>query len=247
VVEFYSSIGKYYDSIFPFDQEQLAFVLKELTPHEGKDILDMGCATGSLAIELARAGCNVTAFDLDTGMVKEAVKKRDSLNLLQNPKFIERDIRHMKIFFEENSCDAALSFGNTIAHLTEEEDLEIFFSGLGYVVRPGGEFILQMLNYDYIKSRMLECLPLIDNEKIRFQRYYDFLYNGLIAFNTVLTVKGEEEMVINNSVRLNPLGLESVKCRLESEGFKITGVFENYKGESLSQKNLPLIITALKE
>ena len=51
----------------------------KLGPLQGKTILDYGCGHGMAAVVLARAGANVSAFDLSPGYVAEA-KQRATVN-----------------------------------------------------------------------------------------------------------------------------------------------------------------------
>ena len=63
--EFYTSISKYYSEIFPYQPVQLQFVKSRVGDLHGKNILDIGCATGELAFQLANAGATVTGIDLN--------------------------------------------------------------------------------------------------------------------------------------------------------------------------------------
>ncbi len=60
--EFYSSISKYYAEIFPFQMVQLQFVKSRAGEPAGKQLLDIGCATGELAIQLAKNGAWFSDF-----------------------------------------------------------------------------------------------------------------------------------------------------------------------------------------
>ncbi len=247
MVNFYSAIAEWYDSIFPLSPEEVSFILKEISESGSENVLDMGCATGSLSMEIAKAGYSVTAFDLNSEMIGKAFEKTESTGHVKSPVFLEADMRHLKRNFPEDSFGFACSLGNTLPHLTEESDIELFFKGIAHVLRPGGRFVLQILNYDYILKQGLECLPVIDNGAVRFERYYDFLDDGLIAFNTVLTVKGDSERVVNNSVRLKPMGLHEVMKRLVDAGFQVCGTYSGYGGEPPADRSLPLIVTAVRK
>ena len=59
---FYTSISKYYSEIFPYTPMQLKFVKNSLGGLEEKQILDIGCATGELAFNLAMEGANVVGI-----------------------------------------------------------------------------------------------------------------------------------------------------------------------------------------
>lgn len=48
-------------------------------PEAGPRVLDAGCGTGRIAIELARRGCQIVGVDLDEEMLKQARKKAPEL------------------------------------------------------------------------------------------------------------------------------------------------------------------------
>lgn len=52
---------------------------------EGADVLDIGCGPGSLSLPLARAGANVTALDISTGMLDRLREKAREEDLSVNP------------------------------------------------------------------------------------------------------------------------------------------------------------------
>ena len=63
--KFYTSISKYYSEIFPYQPMQLQFVKNRVGDLKGKNILDIGCATGELAFRLAGEGAKVIGIDLN--------------------------------------------------------------------------------------------------------------------------------------------------------------------------------------
>jgi len=95
--------------------------------------------------------------------------------------------------------------GNTLVHLLSTDGINDFLRKVARVLDDGGLFIFQILNYKKILTRKTSELPLIDNDKITFERRYDHdMHKPLLAFKTSLTVKSTSE-TINNSINLYPL------------------------------------------
>ncbi|WP_346864149.1 class I SAM-dependent methyltransferase [uncultured Draconibacterium sp.] len=251
--KFYSSISTFYSEIFPYNPMQLNFVQACVGKLHNKHMLDIGCATGELAFQLAKAGSNVIGIDLNEDLLASAVgssgiQSADSsareLELeLPNPKFQKRNMLELKQDFQGGEFDAVLCFGNTLVHLNSEEEVLEMFEGVKTVVKPGGQFLIQLLNYDYIVGEQRSELPLIDTENIRFVRKYKFPEDGEhILFQTDLEIKAENKTVSNETTLL---ALKSSKLTelLEIAGFKNIQLFANFKQEAFGGNHIPLVVS----
>ncbi|MDA3928790.1 MAG: class I SAM-dependent methyltransferase [Prolixibacteraceae bacterium] len=236
---FYSSIYRVYDQIFPLNQKQIEFVLDEVKV--GSKLLDIGCATGNLAIELAQKGMQIKAFDLDNEMISLAMEKLNS-SLVQ---FRVGNMLNIKTDYSQTEFDGVLCFGNTIVHLTDEKLIGDFFEFVLTVLKDGGKFLFQILNYEYIVEEQISELPLIQNEQIKFIRKYDFLNNGLLSFNTELTIKENNE-IVKNQIELLPLSKDRVVELLTQKGFSQIEVFGSFAKNQLTNTSMPLVVKAIK-
>jgi glycine/sarcosine N-methyltransferase len=236
-MQFYQSIHSYYDYIFPLNKYQIDFTQKEVPAQSA--ILDVGCATGNLAIALAAKGYRVWAVDIDVGMIKIArAKEKDDFTV-----FRKTNMLNIAEEYDSEQFDAVLCYGNTLVHLTNNDDVKMFFASVHRLLKPGGKLLLQVLNYDMILRQRLQKLPLIENNVIRFERKYLYPENGLIDFETVLTIKSTGEQ-LNNVVSLNPLTKEQLKSMLQERGFQKIRFFGNFKSESLLDTSLPMVCVA---
>lgn len=226
--KFYSSISKYYSEIFPYKPMQLQFVKNEVGDLKGKQILDIGCATGELAFNLANEGAKVIGIDLNEDLLKQAKSKRIHSNL----QFQHGNMLELETDFHKKQFDSVLCFGNTLVHLPSTNLIQQMLNGVLSVLKPGGIFLMQILNYDYILAEQVSELPLIETENIKFIRKYKFKKNSpLILFQTDLHLK-KEGQVVSNETSLLALRSSELTDIIENSGFKEIELYSNFKQTS---------------
>jgi SAM-dependent methyltransferase len=236
---FYTSISKYYSEIFPFNPMQLKFVKNKLGELTGKHILDIGCATGELSFQLAAGGAEVSGIDLNEDLLQQAIgnKKHEKLTFQQG------NMLELAQDFSPQQFDAVLCFGNTLVHLNSEELVLQMLEGAKTVLKPGGQLLIQLLNYDYICSEPVEALPVIDTENIKFIRRYNFTDDSdLIGFQTDLEIKAINR-IVSNETPLLALKSETLKTLLERAGFRNIQFYANFKQDAFGGKHLPLVVS----
>jgi hypothetical protein len=87
---------------------------------------------------------------------------------------------------------------------------------------------------------------LIDNEEVRFDRFYEFTEgSALINFKTKLTVKSTG-LEMENSAQLFAIRKSELQEYLENAGFGQIEFYGNFKADPLTTNSLPLIVTATK-
>lgn len=236
---FYTSVSEYYSDIFPYNPLQLSFIQQKKSALSGKKILDIGCASGELSVQMAKQGAEVTGIDLNVELLKQAAQKNSFSNLT----FKEGNMLSMRHDFPENMFDTIVCFGNTLVHLNTLDEVMQMLDGTRYILKPGGNLFLQILNYDYILENQVQELPLIETENICFIRKYEFEKNAThIRFVTELQVK-KEELQIQNSTRLLALKSRQLQTALQKSGFANISLYSNFKGDAFGGKHLPLVIS----
>jgi len=257
--QFYTSISKYYAEIFPYQPMQLLFVKSRVGDLQGKQILDIGCATGELSFQLAKEGANVTGIDLNEDLLNQATgrsgfptadfKREPPVRTAKPgrefapPNFQTGNMLELETDFRERQFDTVLCFGNTLVHLQSLELMHKMLKGVKSVLKPGGQFLMQILNYDYILTEQLTELPLIETENIRFIRKYGFQENSpLIRFQTDLEIK-KEAQTVSNETSLFALKSAELISLLKTLGFEEIELFSNFKQEAFGGNHLPLVLS----
>jgi len=242
-MKFYKSIVPNYDDIFPYNSIQKDFVLSTSDgQNQEKHILDIGCGTGNLTLELSTCFKNVVGIDYDLDMIRLAKSKADGYGT--NIKFSCMNMLEIKNHFHPAEFDLILSFGNTLVHLKNVNEVRCFLDKTKKILKPGGKLLLQIVNFNRILKENIRSLPLIENDRIKFERYYHYnRQQRVIDFKTILTVK-KENRIIKNSVQLYPLLKKEFEDILKNVGFEKVFFYGGFKKEGFTQHSIPLIIEA---
>jgi 2-polyprenyl-3-methyl-5-hydroxy-6-metoxy-1,4-benzoquinol methylase len=240
---FYSSIAKYYSEIFPFNPDQLSFIEREMGAVSGKAILDVGCASGELAFQLGSLGAQVTAIDLNKSLLGWAKDYRSH----ENVTYQWANMLHLARLFGRARFDSVICFGNTLVHLMNPMQMRDFFSGMLSVLKPGGVFLVQVLNYDKIFHERPESLPLIETDKIRFERFYEYEEGTReIFFKTRLLIKETGESIENQTEVLG-IGSDEITLLMDVAGLQEINLYGGFNGIPSGMDNLPLVISCKKQ
>ncbi|XP_040190265.1 glycine N-methyltransferase [Rana temporaria] len=146
--------------------EYRTWIIALLQKHDCKTVLDVACGTGVDSEMLVEEGFSVVSVDASDKMLKYALKTR--WNRRKEPAFdrwvieegnwltLDRDVTPPGRGF-----DAVICLGNSFAHLPDfkgdQSDQRLALHNIASMVRPGGIFIIDHRNYDYILNT--GCAP----------------------------------------------------------------------------------------
>jgi SAM-dependent methyltransferase len=236
----YSSIAENYDYIFPLNPLQKMFLTNRFPSDKNISVLDLGCGTGSLAIALAEEDYKVVGIDNDPKMIDVAQSKFKG----KNPVFLVEDMTKLQRSFKAESFDAIFSFGNSLVHLGDPDAIENLFQTAKTLLKPGGKFFGQIINYRRIFDKMVTGLPTIDNEHISFERGYQFTGPGEpLYFKTRLLTK-KDGKILENKEKLYPLLPEEALFFLENAGFYDIDLYGAFNGDGLLPDSYSFIFVA---
>ncbi|MCD6346163.1 MAG: class I SAM-dependent methyltransferase [Bacteroidales bacterium] len=260
-MKFYTSIADIYDQIFPYSPMQKAFVesftsLEENHRKVGEEavLLDVGCGTGSLAMNMAESFDTVIAIDPDPEMLHKARLKalkfkadhRDELEELGKWVFVQKGMLDLSSEFADGAFDTVLCFGNTLVHLPSIVQVREFLRQAYEVLKPAGYMMIQIINYDRIIDQELKGLSTIENDSIKFERFYNFSSNpDIVQFKTNLTIKESGEK-IENEIPLLALRPQQLMDLLADAGFTNLQKFGNFKKEKFGEESQPFIVVGTK-
>jgi ubiquinone/menaquinone biosynthesis C-methylase UbiE len=241
-MSFYASIANFYDYIFPFSPAKVDFVVAKVNDVKNSDLLEIGCGTGNLTLPLAEHCKRIVGVDLDRDMLAQANSKM----LKANIEFQEGNMLYIDKHFLENSKDSIICFGNTLVHLDNLTEIELFLANCQRILKSKGKLLLQIINYNRILSEHIDHLPTLEDDTILFERKYDYLKaEHKINFKTRLLHK-QTNQVVENEQLLFPIIQDELIKLLENNGFEVLNCFGDFKGAIFDNTSVPLIVEAQK-
>jgi glycine/sarcosine N-methyltransferase len=205
------------------------FLLGLLGEAPDRSVADLGCGTGEHVAFFAGQGARAVGLDSSESMIAQA-REHEAAG---KGRFVLADaLRAREALGDEPAFGLAICLGNMLPHLLEEGDLRGFFRQTRDLLRPGGLFLLQVVNYRRILDAGVRHLPLSfaagehEGEEIVFLRLLRPAGpERLLFFPTTLLLdpRAEEpvQVKVSHRVELRPWTVEEVVPALEAAGFGV--------------------------
>ncbi|WP_280771424.1 class I SAM-dependent methyltransferase [Salipaludibacillus daqingensis] len=242
-MDFYTALSSYYDDIFQTNEKAIQLIKKKV---KGTRLLDLAAGTGEEAIELAKAGYEVTATDLNDQMV-EIMKSKIKLRNL--PLVIKKMDMNLLGEAPEAGFDGIYCIGNSFVHLQNRQKMIRLLNTAYEKLNKNGVFIIQVVNYDRIYSQKINQLPTIENKEkgLIFERFYK-AEDDHFRFRMRLTIENEAMSdVLESETPLSPLTKDSFVSILESSAFQKYNIFGNFHMGEFTTNSPALVAVLTKE
>lgn len=219
-MDFYMILSRYYDDLFPPNQKQIRFLM-EHSPVQGK-ILDVGAGTGAYAAALAAKGAVVEALEIGS-MVPYLMKTAEKKGFTA----LEMGMEQIHVL-KTDSYGLITCIGNTLVHLESTNQVTAFLQKCKQLLLPGGQLIIQIVNYDRIIAKSQTELPVITvpDQQLTLNRSY-VIGEESVQFITKLNA-GEMQWV--SETRLLALRQQDLAQCLKAAGFEAFYFYGDFEG-----------------
>ena len=201
---------------------EAAFVKETLSPPAEGEVLDIACGYGRHAIELSQRGFRVTGLDLSLPLLIRAADEAQRRALSVN--FVHADMREMSY---DSQFDAAYCVLTSFGYFDEETNLCVATS-ICRALKPGGRFLVDTINRDYIVSDLPSrvwwegdgCVVL---EEVDF----DFHTSRVLIRRSIVFGDGHQ---VENEISIRAYSLHELGRVLRRAGFQVlevSGSLEN--------------------
>ena len=140
----YEALAKVYDRLNgDVDYGRFADFYETVFKREGiapQLVLDLGCGTGTLTLELARRGYDMIGVDGSAEMLSRAYQRKYEVGA-SNVLFLQQDMREFELY---GTVGAVVSSLDCVNYLTGEGDIDRCFSLVHNYLDPDGVFIFDV-------------------------------------------------------------------------------------------------------
>ncbi len=231
----YEKFAEWYDIMYDFyDHDADCDYLEQIIERyhldtKVKSVLDIGCGTGSHAINLARRGYHVTGIDISEGQIQRAIQKRQDR---ENPTFHVADMRSFNLV---EKFDAAVSFFGSMGYVVDEGDIQKALAKIHHHLNPNGLFIFEFWNaravlhnhFSWHKAEKddLKIIRLSKSEFDHSTNVVSIHFDGYVLSGDKLVDTFEE------THKLRAYSAREMVEILKHSGFEVMGIFENLSFE----------------
>ena len=172
------------------------FMLRKLNLRPGRKFLDCPCGIGRISLPVAKTGVRVTCVDITQSYLDELsvkIKKRGLKMNLHNS-----DMRRIDF---DREFDAAGNLWTSFGYFEKESDNLLVLKKLFKALKPGGRFLLQVINRDWIIANF-EPTDWYEVGKMRVLEKRGFDYATSISTSTWTFIDGENETSHDTAIRM---------------------------------------------
>lgn len=219
----YDIEAQHYDAFNEARSVQInQLIERTLRKHNVTTVLDLTCGTGSQVFWLAERGFDVVGADISEKMLAIACEKAKQKNMPL--RFELGDMRTSQV----GQFDAVLTIFNSIGHLTKA-DLELTLQNIHANLNPGGLYIFDIFNLDYLLHEDNITKLTIDWQKktgdvmAREIQYSTISQDGILASYDIYHEQKESTApAISTAFQtLQVYSAQQLRMLLEQHGFKV--------------------------
>ena len=142
----YDLLSRVYDSVnSDIDYAAWADFIEKIVKKESKVkpdlVLDLGCGTGKMTLELASRGYDMTGIDYSPDMLDVARERAENIGVGEGMLWLCQDITEFELY---GTVDFAVCCLDVVNHLTSKKSLDKCFNLVHNYLVPDGLFIFDV-------------------------------------------------------------------------------------------------------
>ena len=144
--------GEEYLRLYPHrddeDARRAVRLVDEVAPLAGARVLDLACGPGRHVGPLVARGARVVGLDLSSSLLARARQR-----LGGDVPLVRGDMRRLP--FGRDSFDIVVNLFTSFGYFSNDAEHLCVLKDVGWVLRPGGQFILDYLNASHVQAELV--------------------------------------------------------------------------------------------
>ncbi|MHC5372719.1 class I SAM-dependent DNA methyltransferase [Enterococcus sp. LJL120] len=234
----YETFAFIYDEVMDTSlyQQWLTFTQRHL-PKETKNILELACGTGALAVELAKADYQVTALDLSEEMLMVAADRAIAAEV--DIQFVEGNMLDLS---EIGQYQAITCYSDSLCYMRNQAEVQQVFDEVYQALDEQGTFIFDVHSLYKIDQLFPEYSYHYQTDEFAFlwESYPGQKAHSIEHFLTFFVQTEEEEEIFIRKDELHQertYPLEIYINMLENAGFENVKIFADFSEAAPTEKS----------
>lgn len=231
----YTSLAPVYDKLnadvdyaawADFIERQFA----EFAKKPPKSVLDLACGTGSMTVELARRGYDMTGIDLSDDMLAVAREKCDAGRFRHSVLLLSQDMSQFELY---GTVDAIVCCLDSLNYLTKRDALYRTLAHAHNYLEPDGLFIFDMNAPAKFERVYADNSYVLEDEGIfcAWQNYYNDKSKLCDFYLSIFTENADGTWTrFDEQQREKCWSLRTVKAILDETGFELCALTSDFDG-----------------
>ena len=245
----YDLIAPIYDRINgEIDYTAWADFIEEIFKREYKGkpelVLDLGCGTGRMTLELAKRAYDMTGVDYSVEMLDIARAEAERAGLSERMLWLCQDLCSFELY---GTVDAAVCCLDTVNHLTDTNKLNSFLSLVHNYLSPDGLFIFDIngkAKFEDIYGTNSYVFEEEDSLCI-WQNYYNPKSKICDFLITLFTEREDGAYDRQDEMQSERMySIRALRSALKSNGFEFIGAYSDFEFSEATDKNERIYIAA---
>lgn len=242
----YGEFAKIYDDLINEDinyDNMVSRIIEICNEHniECKDYLDVACGTGNVTVRLAKHFKDIYAVDLSEDMLREAFNKLKENRI--KGKIICQDMTEMQL---NRKFDLITSVLDSTNYITNEDDLEKYFSSVKEHLKDDGIFIFDVNSYYKLSEILGNNIYTYSEDDVFYTWENVFEDNMVSMFLTFFVKKGELYERFEEEHFERAYKEEELESALSNCGLKVINKFDGYSNNKV-QVNSERVVYVVKK
>ncbi len=200
-------------------------------------ILDLACGQGRHSIELARRGYEVTGLDQSRYLLDVAAQRAAAAGV--TVRWVEGDMRQPLPV--PGGYDVAVNLFTSFGYFADDADDLMVLRAVAVVLRPGGRFLLELLNGERIMHTFEEREWIPFGETTVLERRRLDRHRRRMEVDRTIVRDGQEE---ETSHTLRLYSGRELTVLAKRAGFDVIQLYGGWDGEPLTEDSLRVVAVA---
>jgi len=219
---------------------EAAFIAGALDAPAGAELLDLGCGFGRHALALARLGYRVTGLDFNERYL--GIAAADAAAAGVAVEWRQGDMRALPF---AGAFDAVYSFFTSFGYYGDAENEQVL-AGVARALRPGGRFLVDMVNRDRILAHpdLRTWAQREDGALFVEEVELDLRVSRVVSRQRLIDPKGGPQVTKEFSLRVYTCA--ELTALLARQGLRVTDVWGGAEREPYGPESRRLVMRSVK-